>query len=194
MFDDNSSIRYLMKEMDPSEEMLFEKKMMDDANLLIEVESLRKVNKRLSELPETEPPAHVTRKILREASDHYSDKKRTQIRTVYFSAAATVLVVFFTGAFLVYEQDNIMPAESTNSQSSAGSAVHTFDLDSESTSNGLSPWVDNNQEIHFNDRINAENAAVFDSMLNTSMERLRPLQRIDGRDRSVRGLHLTGGN
>ena len=39
--DENNAIRYLMKEMDPSEEMEFEKQMREDENLLIEVESLR---------------------------------------------------------------------------------------------------------------------------------------------------------
>ena len=39
--DENAVIRYLMKEMDPSEEVLMERAMMEDDDLLIEVESMR---------------------------------------------------------------------------------------------------------------------------------------------------------
>ena len=39
---DDGCIRYLMKEMDPSEEIEFEREMMKDEDLLIEVETLRK--------------------------------------------------------------------------------------------------------------------------------------------------------
>src|SRR5690625_114333 len=97
MFDENACIRYLMKEMDPSEELLFKKKMEDDSDLLIEVESLRKVNERLFELPKMRPPAHLTRKILKEASVHYHSKERKRTRSIYYSAAATIMVIFFAG-------------------------------------------------------------------------------------------------
>jgi len=37
--EDNACIKYLMKEMDPSEELLMERAMMEDEDLLIEVET-----------------------------------------------------------------------------------------------------------------------------------------------------------
>lgn len=191
-FNDNASIRYLMKEMDPSEEMLYEKRMMEDENLLIEVESLRKVNQRLSELPEVNPPAHLTRQILHDATDYYNKKMKKRSKAVYLSAAATIIVFFFAGAIFVYEQENNPPPEGSERAAVTSTTPPTFDLNSESSSNNLTPWVDHNQEIHFNDRFDSERAARFDSIMNISFERLQPIQDMERRNDRARGLHLTG--
>lgn len=192
-FDDNACIRYLMKEMDPSEELLFEKKMMEDENLLIEVESLRKVNQRLSDVPYIKPPAHLTRKILKDASDHYSNKQRKESRTIYLTAAATIMVIFFAGAFWIYDESNTPSDSSQTGQATMGSnPVPVLDLKLESTSNGVSPWVDNNEELHFEDRFNTDRAAAFDSILNNSFQRLQPLEEREQRNDRIRDLHLTG--
>jgi hypothetical protein len=190
-FDDNACIRYLMKEMDPSEEMLFEKRLMEDENLLIEVESLRKVNQRLSDLPEVKPPANLTRKVLRDATVYYKNKQSRRSRAIYLSAAATIIVFFFAGAVFIYEQEN-NPSADGSSQASVTSTTPAFDLNSESSSNGLAPWVDNDQEIHFTDRFDAERAASFDSIMSISFERLQPVQNLDRRNDRARNLHLTG--
>jgi len=193
MFDENACIRYLMKEMDPSEELLFKKKMEEDSDLLIEVESLRKVNERLSELPQMKPPAHLTRKILKEASVHYHTKERKRTRSIYYSAAATIMVIFFAGAFLIFEQDNsLLESDTFLEGDTFQSSVPAFDLNSESSSSSVQPWVDNNQELHVNDQFNTLNPAEYDSILNASLQRLQPLNRIETRDRQLRGLHLTG--
>lgn len=192
-FDDNACIRYLMKEMDPSEELLFEKKMMEDENLLIEVESLRKVNQRLADVPRIKPPARLTRKILKDASDHYSNKQRKESRTIYLTAAATIMVIFFAGAFWIYDESNTPSDSSQTGQATMGSnPVPVLDLKLESTSNGVSPWVDNNEELHFEDRFNTDRAAAFDSILNNSFQRLQPLEEREQRNDRIRDLHLTG--
>jgi len=191
-FDENACIRYLMKEMDPSEELLFEKKMMEDENLLIEVESLRKVNQRLSGLPEMEPPKGVSQNIISKASDYHLQKKSKQ-RIIYFSAAATIFVVFVAGAFLILEENSAAAGDSHTSQATLGSASNPgFELKLESSSNGLTPWVDNNEELHFEDRFNADRAAAFDSIMNNSFQRLQPIQDRERRNDRARGLHLTG--
>ncbi len=191
-FDENACIRYLMKEMDPSEELLFEKKMMEDENLLIEVESLRKVNQRLSGLPEMAPPKEVRQNIISKASDYHLKKKSKQ-RIFYFSAAATILVVFVAGAFWIIEENNSATGESHSSQAVLGStSAPAFELKLESSSNGLTPWVDNNDELHFEDRFNADRAAAFDSIMNNSFQRLQPIQDAERRNDRARGLHLTG--
>src|SRR5690625_1768159 len=166
IFDENSPVRYLMKEMDPSEEMLFEKKMLEDEDLLIEVESLRKINCRLSKLPVLNPPVGLTRQILREASEHYHQKEQDRSRVFFLSvsAAATVLVMFFAGAFWILEDDRAGTPDSSSTQASVGVPA-PLNLQSESTAASPSPWVDNNQELHFNDRFDAENSAAFDSIL-----------------------------
>jgi len=158
---------------------------------LIEVESLRKVNQRLSELPEIKPPAHLTRRILHDATDYYYKKEKKRSRKVYLSVAATVIVIFFAGGIFVYEQENNSSSDGAG-QAAVTTSAPTFDLNSESSSNGLSPWVDNNQEIHFNDRFDSESAARFDSIMNISFERLKPVQDMDRRNDRARGLHLTG--
>ncbi len=203
-FDENACIRYLMKEMDPSEEMLFEKKMMEDENLLIEVESLRKVNQRLADLPRFSPPDFVTEQILQDACDHYKKNSDNRSQTFYISAAATFLVIFISGAFLIFEnqftaseQQSNAPVQQESSSGQAtvgGSSSSSFEISMESTPSALQPWVDNNQELHFYDRFEAggENAAAFDSIFHSSFERLRPLQSIEGRYDRMRNLHLTG--
>ena len=65
-----------MKEMDPSEEMEFEKKIREDENLLIEVESLRATNRKLAGLPLQNPPKHLTQKIANEAKQLKEKKVR----------------------------------------------------------------------------------------------------------------------
>ena len=213
IFDDSSPVRYLMKEMDPSEELLCEKKMLEDEDLLIEVESLRKVCRRLSDLPVKNPPPHLTRKILLEASDHYHQKERARSRMVflYASAAATVLIMFFAGAFWVLEDPTrLLPGSETIRASMGGPATPSgqtppapaVHLPVESPSTDPTPWVDMNQELHFTDRFSAENAAQFDSILHHSLQRLQPVQTVrmrnespgSGSHRSGRapGLHLTG--
>jgi hypothetical protein len=191
-FDENACIRYLMKEMDPSEELLFEKKMMEDENLLIEVESLRKVNQRLSGLPEIKPPKTISQNIILKASE-YHQNKRTKQRITYFSAAATILVIFVAGAFLIMEENEATAGDSHASEASLGSAsAPAFELKLESASNSITPWVDNNEELHFEDRFNADRAAAFDSIMNNSFQRLQPLQDRERRNDRARGLHLTG--
>ncbi len=196
-FDDNACIRYLMKEMDPSEEMLFEKKMMEDENLLIEVESLRKVYKRMAGLPDSSPPQELCNRIIEQAAEHYNRKNR-DYRTFYFSAAATIAVLFLSGAFLMYENGTSSGEEGDASRATIGSSAATtpsaFELRTESTAPGVQPWVDQNQEIHFNDRFDSESAAVFDSIFKNSYERLKPLHEADERRDRARGLQLTGSN
>jgi hypothetical protein len=185
-FDENACIRYLMKEMDPSEELLFEKKMMEDENLLIEVESLRKVNQRLSGMPEIDPPKELTQHVISKAS-RFHQQKNSKLRIAYFSAAATIMVVFIAGAFWIYEDQG----DSTNTQATLGSSP-TLELKLESSSSGLTPWVDNNDELHFEDRFNADRAATFDSIMNNSFQRLQPIQERERRNDRARDLHLTG--
>jgi hypothetical protein len=101
-FDENACIRYLMKEMDPSEELLFEKKMMEDENLLIEVESLRKVNQRLSGIPEMEPPKGVTEHHIK--GFRLSSNKKNLNRGLYIFLQQQRLWLFsVAGAFWIYE-------------------------------------------------------------------------------------------
>lgn len=207
-FDENSPVRYLMKEMDPSEELLFEKKMMEDENLLIEVESLRKANHRLADLPLLDPPQRLRRNVLLEASER-SRRENVSSRRYYLSAAAALLLTFTAGAYLLVGESE--PAASADAGSAdvpapasapaitpptlALPSIQTPETPASASgaADNPAPWVDNNQELHFLDRFSSEHAERFDSLFHNSMQRLRPLRDDggDGRD-PARGLHLTG--
>ena len=202
-FDENDSLRYLMKEMDPSEEILFEQRMMEDEDLLIEVESLRNVYQRLSDLPDMNPPEDLSRKMVARAAEYQRERRNNVQRTVYLSAAATIVVAFMAGAYLVMDpiQQQGDGVSNTDIQETRSAASPTFPslevfplLDAESSVPGApSPWVDRNQELHFMDRFDNERAEAFDSLMQHSLERLQPRQSPGGeRSEPTRGLHLTG--
>lgn len=190
-FDENDSIRYLMKEMDPSEELLFEKRMEEDEDLLIEVESLRRVVQRLSDLPEMDPPRHLSRNLVLQASAHLNRRKR-RTQTLYLSAAASVLIAFLAGALLFQDSsttggfDSVEPPRAEN-------ALPITKTETQSDSDDPAPWVDHEQDLHFLDRYSADQTESYDSLLQNSYQRLRPVQSATGQQQDrLRGLHLTG--
>ena len=64
---DEDCIRYLMREMDPSEEIEFEREMMSNENLLIEVESLRSTYNKVKKLPLKQAPKELLNRVKEEA-------------------------------------------------------------------------------------------------------------------------------
>lgn len=123
--DNNDCIRYLMKEMDPSEELLMERAMMEDEDLLIEVESMRQTFKKLDQLPEVEPPSHVQESIMQKAAEQ--GKKNRQSNNTFkpalkYAVAATLALTFTAGgAWLFLDTDNTQQSvEQTAEASVAG--------------------------------------------------------------------------
>lgn len=98
--DDHTSIKYLMKELDPAEAVLFEQKMMEDEELLQEVECMRRTLRRLEKLPVKNPPSELTEYIVRKACSCNSSSRIHNWRlrdeefsmTRYYAAAALILV------------------------------------------------------------------------------------------------------
>ncbi|MDX1638231.1 MAG: hypothetical protein R3281_09690 [Balneolaceae bacterium] len=193
--DNNASIRYLMKEMDPSEEVLMERSMMEDEDLLIEVECMRQTLKKLDEgLPRMDPPDSVREEILQKAANHTSQGGTRAIsvlqqgNTMGYIAAAAVVAVGFISGILLYQEP---PAENsangtgqtTQSASAAAPAPSTVDFEGSKQEvtaetvpvNSVRPWVDNKEILRFQDQFSSENQAQFDSMLNTSMQKLKPI-------------------
>ena len=85
---DEGCIRYLMKEMDPAEEIEFEREMLNNQNLLIEVESLRRISKKLGKLPLINPPNDVLEQIKQNAVRLQKEKtQRSNIKFVNFAKA-----------------------------------------------------------------------------------------------------------
>lgn len=204
-FDENAIIRYLMGEMDPSEATLFEQKMQEDEDLLIDVESLRAVYQRISNLKPMNPPKQVSRQVLMEASHHLALKERSRQRRAWMAAAASVLVLVLGGVWATSGD----PIQVSGEELSVGGVSAPAELEATTASGPLSgsvdeagtvkaasnvsPWVDNNEELHFMDRYDQRMAGQFDSLLYQSMDRLQPLQQTAVETREpTGGLHLTG--
>ena len=137
---DEGCIRYLMREMDPAEEIEFEREMLKDENLLIEVESLRRTYQKLGKLPFENPPKELVDQITERAVAE--QRKRTEKSRILFlnfakavaSVAAALMivstVVYFNGEFNTEPIENTSTIQSTAEQS-------------------IQPWVDRNEVILF---------------------------------------------
>jgi len=121
---DDVYIRYLMREMDPSEEIEFEREMMADENLLIEVESLRKTYQKLGKLPMWEPPPDLAVKIASEAVKAQQKQiNRSSRWTLIMSrsvavAAVAILIIsttlYFSNGEAYTQTDTIQTTETTS--------------------------------------------------------------------------------
>ncbi len=175
--DENNAIRYLMKEMDPSEEMEFEKKMREDENLLIEVESLRATNRKLSDLPLQNPPKQLTQKIANEAKQLQSQKVRKNNAFVFIAKrgiAAAILLSAFTGGY--YYFSGTLDA----TQTSLEKAERT------------EPWVDRNEVIRFSGNQPAAQTPTLQTDLSKSFEKLQLVSDPTGTVNGSNGILLTG--
>lgn len=97
--EDHTSIKYLMKELDPAEAVQFEQRMMEDEELLEEVECMRRTLRRLEKLPLQRPPSELTEYIVRKAcsrgcSSHWRKWWMQADRSFakYYAAAALILI------------------------------------------------------------------------------------------------------
>jgi len=206
--DDNACIRYLMKEMDPSEEVLMERAMMEDDDLLIEVECLRQTFKRLDDMPDREPPPHLTESIIEQAVE-YREQKNTALHYLPFAdsfkyvAAASVALLLSVAGIWMYEDrissnfDNNNNNGNGNTASSAVQEAFQTPIISNSfqitpvNSKRIEPWVDRNNIIRFQDRFNQANAE-FDSILKNSMQKLTPVTDPSVNGGNSRTLQMTG--
>ncbi len=133
-------IRYLMKEMDPSEEIEFEREMMIDENLLIEVESLRKTYQKLGKLPLWEPPPDLKAKIASDAVQKQLEQisrssRWTSIMSRSVAAAAVAILmssttIYFSNGEAYTQTDTIQNSENLQTET-------------------VAPWVDRSNTIHF---------------------------------------------
>lgn len=175
--DENKAIRYLMKEMDPSEEMEFENKMREDENLLIEVESLRATHRKLSGIPQKTPPPELTTSIAEKAIDAQSKKSLGTSGITFFvkrGIAAAILLGAFAGGYMYYSD--------FSGQQVAPS------LGSET----IEPWVDRNEVLRFSTEQQAGQSSNLDVDLNRSYEKLQLVNDPAGTNSSGNGILLTG--
>lgn len=162
---DEGCIRYLMKEMDPAEEIEFEREMLNNQNLLIEVESLKRISKKLGKLPLINPPNDVLEQIKQNAVRVQKEKtQRSNIIFVNFAkAVASVSAAIMIGSITLYFNNNLKstPIDKT----STIQAIQTLNVQ---------PWVDKNEIIKF---AGTEYSSVptdeFDEEINHSFNKLK---------------------
>lgn len=179
---DDFSIRYLMREMDPSEEIEFEREMMIDENLLIEVESLRKTYQRLGKLPLREAPPDVVNKIASDAIKARREQiKRSNRWTSFMSrsvaaAAAAILIISTTIYF-----SNGQAYTQTDTIQTTGTSTEKID-----------PWVDRSNMLHFaGTSIQSNNSQPLQLEVDQSFSKLKLINSETGFAPSPRKIVLT---
>lgn len=140
-------IRYLMKEMDPSEEVEFERSMMEDEDLLIEVESLRKTLQKTQALPQIHPPHHITESVLNQAKEYRSKQllstRIKELPYINYAAAAVVIIALGIGYSFTQWNSSDVPLSSAS--------VNSIDQ----SSSDVKPWVDKNNILKVADGYNS---------------------------------------
>lgn len=203
--DQNDCIRYLMKEMDPSEELLMERAMMEDDDLLIEVESLRQTLRRLDNLPKKNPPKDLTESIVAKAARHKENEKSRftlfSFEPLKYVAAASVMIATALGSFWLMQDNSATPNQPTNQiESTSASTVtnsilsNTFRTSPVNLENDdTDPWIDKDNMLRFEDRQN-QATADFESIFQNSFEKLKPLNEPFSEGTNPQSIYMTGSN
>ena len=178
--DSELCVKYIFRELDPSEEMLVEQAMIDDENTLIEVESLRNTYKRIQNLPRYSAPDHLVESLVRASVNRPRESSRItplfNFRKISYAAAASIMIV---GGATWYTQQGETPPLMVNDVGEE--SVYQV---SRSTS---APWVDKKDILHVNGSgMDTEN--VPDTVFN----KLRPVDSEVVMVRTGRQLQLTG--
>lgn len=188
---ENRSIAYIYNEMDPSEKLEFERDLARDSNLLIEVESLKKISKSLNQLGHIDPPDHVVQAVFDSAKNSSSSSGNNYWRTFFYSAAAIILIAMTSGIFMM---DDPQPdSENNQAQSASVSASPVFSQPvNTSAPENLTPWVDKNEVLYFQGQAGAGSEIAIDSIRNDSFKKLTPVTDPSLVRTYQRQLQLTG--
>ena len=175
-----------MREMDPTEEIEFEREMLNNQNLLIEVQSLKTTYKKLDRLPLLNPPNDFIEQIKQNAVS--VQRKRTEKSKTLFlnyakavaSIAAALMVVSITFYFNHKFNDTFIEKTST---------IQT-------TKNlKILPWIDRNEVIQF---VGTTNKSVvpnaFEEEMNQSFGKLRQVKNKIGFTTNDKKVILTSTN
>lgn len=184
---DTDCIKYVLNEMDPSERIEFERKMVEDSDLLIEVESIRRMEKRLSSLPLFQPPEKLSHTIF-EKSGEYNALLKRRNRNRKLSLAALVLVISLSGGILFLDESD----DASNQVSRAGIQNSPMHQSVTKSNSRVQPWVDTNDIIHFTGDSDNTEFTMDDSALQNSYQKLQPVNNPSVKQYFHRNLHLTG--
>ncbi len=170
-------IKYLMDELDPSEKVLVEKRMKEDPNILIEIESLRCTLNKLDDLPVYNPSVEVTQAIV----DLARDSKRTAVTPVpllgnmahnvrYWGAAAVLVLSVSVGSYFIYSDGSQSVKMNVQTNTTFGDQAMQNDR-------AVKPWVDKNNILYISPTNSSQVATVSnDTSLSGSMKKLKPLK------------------
>tara|TARA_R100001143_G_scaffold4167_1_gene6975 strand:+ start:4728 stop:5333 length:606 start_codon:yes stop_codon:yes gene_type:complete len=191
------SVAYLYNEMDPSEKVEFERDLKVDENLLIEVETLRKVSRKLQDMDTIQPPDDVVNSVLRSLESRKSAGSRRSQKFVYFSAAAVLMLGLTVGFILSGEGEIDMPGQPESESASIGTFQNVVpasmgNANSTSETDKLMPWVDHNDVLHFRDGLYGSDASSVDSIFRQSFQKLTPITNPSQSPTARQNLHLTG--
>lgn len=174
---DDDTIRYLMREMDPSEEIEFERKMLSDQNLLIEVESLRSTLNKVKKLPLQNPPPNIIAEIQQKAIKEQRKNIKASNWMGKSIAVAASLVLIATASIYFYNMSTIPQNPSELSEIKGSSMVK--------------PWIDKNEIIRVADRADANRAKVIGLDYEKSYEKLVPVHSVETSSTQRQGVLLT---
>lgn len=188
--EDTNSLKYILEEMDPAEKVEFEREMATNPDLRIEVESIRRMKKKLSTLPDLSPPKHLTDAILSYAAGQSSKKQGT--RSGYFLSAAVVILGLTTGSLILNN-----PFDDTGTGFNASEAFpsygHELTQQAESRPADLKPWVDRKDVLHLSGFESVSNPIMLNDSEN-SFNKLKPVGRYPDFQPFSRSVQLTGSN
>lgn len=188
--EDTNSIKYILEEMDPAEEVEFERKMASNPDLHIEVESIRRMKNKLNALPVLSPPRQLTDSILSHASGR--SNKNQSFRSGYFLSAAVVILGLTTGSLIInnsFESDGSTFNTSTAFPSYGNELIQEDDI----KSSDLKPWVDRQDVLHLSGFESVSNPIMLNEAGN-SFNKLRPVGKNPDLQPFSRSVQLTGNN
>jgi hypothetical protein len=190
--EDTLSVKYIYGELDPSEEVIFEREISESEDLMIEVESMRETRKRLEKLPLINPPSELSENVLNflEKKNEKTGQKQAYI---YLSVAASILVALFSGGYLfVADSAENQKMESAVSEASGGSSAILNYSNEKPDLRPASPWIDKNDIIYMNDLYNLQTGKAENSVFKNSFEKLTPVDRFQQNFDVNRDFQLTG--
>lgn len=185
---DTKSIKYVLNEMDPAEEIEFEREMEHDPDLLIEVESIKRMQKRLEQLPNFTPPKSLSESLLSLAAEESTKEGNNNLR--FFLTAAVLLFGLTTGSLFF---ENPFESDGSNYQASINLNSPTVAVESNhySENENLSPWIDRNNVLKLSG-LDTGNYNTRPWELNDNHIKLRPSNNSLYQNTVTRSLHLTG--
>ncbi len=177
---DEDCIRYLMREMDPSEVIEFEREMLSNQDLLIEVESLRSTYNKVKKLPLKETPKEVLERVKALAVEEQKKKADQSFKLIgWFGksvAAIACIILLVSSGIYFFTPDSAADKSPANLVQSA---------------TPVQPWVDRNEIITVTDRMDENRALLIGEEYEKSFEKLIPVNNSEEYRSPRQGVLLT---